>query len=79
MLKWISGASGEKKHFEQFASALALGLDKDQEARRISTLLYCLGEEANDVLSSTNITSDDRKKYDSVVEKLDDYFQVRRK
>ena len=65
-----------KKCFEQFASAS--GLDKDQEARRISTLLYCLGEEADDVLSSTNITSDDRKKYDSVVEKFYEYFQVRK-
>ena len=61
-----------KKRFEQFASAS--GLDKDQEARRISTLCYCLGEEADDVPSSTNITSDDRRKYDKVVEKLDEYF-----
>ena len=30
--------------------------------------LYCLGEEANDVLSSTNIMSIDRNKYVSVVE-----------
>ena len=65
-----------KKRFEQFASAS--GLNKDEEARRISTLLYCLGEEADDVLSSTNITSEDRKKYDNVVGKLDEYFQVRK-
>ena len=32
-----------KKRFEQFASAC--GHDKEDDARRISTLLYCLGEE----------------------------------
>ena len=66
----------KKKRFEQFASKP--GLDKDDEARRISTLLYCLGEEADDVLSSTNISSADRVKYDKVVGKLDEYFQVRK-
>ena len=65
-----------KKRFEQFASAS--GLDKDEEARRVSTLLYCLGEEADDVLSSTSITSEDQKKYDKVIGKLDEYFQVRK-
>ena len=51
-----------KRRFEQFASAS--GLDKEDQARHISTLLYCLGEEADDVLSSTNISAEDRKKYD---------------
>ena len=65
-----------KRRFEQFTSAS--GLDKEDEACRISTLLYCLGEEANDVLSSTNISAEDRKKYDQVMGKLDEYFQVRK-
>jgi len=52
-----------KRQFEQFllASGLASG-----EARQVSTLLYCMGEEAEDVLSSTNISVDDRKKYKTV-------------
>ena len=65
-----------KRRFEQFASAS--GLDKEEDARRISTLLYCLGEEADDVLNSTNISAEDAKKYDKVIGKFDEYFQVRK-
>ena len=65
-----------KRRFKQFASAS--GLDKEEDARCISTLLYCLGEEADDVLSSTNISEEDGKKYDKVVEKFDEHFQVRK-
>ena len=39
------------------------GLDKEDEGRQVSTLLYCLGEEAHDVLTSTSISAKDRKKY----------------
>ena len=65
-----------KKRFEQFASVS--GLDKEDDARRISTLLYCLGEEADDVLSSTNISTEDVKKYNGVIGKFDEYFKVRK-
>ena len=44
----------------------------------MSALLYCLGETADDVLTSTNISSEDRKKYDSVMAKFDEFFGVRR-
>ena len=37
-------------------------------------LLYCLGEQAEAVLGSTDIT----EVYDTVVTKLDGFFQVRR-
>ena len=39
-LKW-------KRRFEQFLSTS--GLDKEDKARQVSTLLYCLGEEAHDL------------------------------
>ena len=45
-----------KNRFEQFC--LASGLASESEARQISTLLYCLGEDSEDVLGSTNITSE---------------------
>ena len=44
----------------------------------MSTLLYCLGPDADDVLISTNIEDGDRKKYSKVMEKLDEHFKVRR-
>jgi len=37
-----------------------------------------MGKEAEDVLSSTNISDDDRKKYKTVMGKFDDYFKVRK-
>ena len=38
-----------KKRFEHYRAAS--GLDKESEERQVSTLLYCLGEAADDVLS----------------------------
>ena len=45
---------------------------------RSAHLLYCLGEEAEAVLESTNIMTDERKVYDTVVGKFDSFFKVRR-
>ena len=64
-----------KKWFQQFRSASTL--DGEAEDRQVNTLLYCMGEEAENVLSSTGISDEDRKKYDKVVEKFDLYFAVR--
>ena len=65
-----------KRRFEQFRSAS--GLATEPETRQVSTLLYCLGEDADDVLTSTNIGEDDRKEYDSVMAKFDGFFKVRK-
>ena len=65
--KWI-------KRFEQYH--VASGLSKDSDARQVSTLLYCLGEQAEDVLSSTNISEDDKTKYSKVLEKLNGFFKI---
>ena len=65
-----------KRRFEQFLSAS--GLDKEDDARKVNTLLYCLGEEAEGVLSSTGISDESRKKYADVIAKFEEHFQVRR-
>ena len=39
-----------RRRFEQFC--IASGLSKEDEERQVSTLLYCLGEDADDVLTS---------------------------
>ena len=58
---------------------MASGLDQHGEERRqVCTLMYCLGEGAEDVLSSTNISEADRKKYSAVLSKFDGFFQVRK-
>ena len=66
-----------KRRFEQHRLASGLAASED-EPRQVSTLLYCMGEEANDILCSTNISSAYRAKYNSVMGKFDEYFKVRK-
>ena len=42
-----------EKRFEQYR--IASGLGEESVQRQVSTLLYCLGEEADSILSSSNI------------------------
>ena len=37
-----------------------------------------MGEDADDVLTSTNVSGDNRKKYAEVLEKFDGHFKVRK-
>lgn len=62
--------------FEQFR--VASGLSEGDETRQLNTLLYCLGEKAEEVLLSTGINEDERKVYNTVIEKLDSFFKVRK-
>ena len=64
-----------KSRFEQYRQAS--GLTGTAELQQVSTLLYCLGEEAESVLASTDISEEDRKKYNKVIEKFDAFFKVR--
>lgn len=65
-----------KKWFEQFC--VASGLSETEETRQISMLLYCIGPKAENLLDSTNTTTSQRKKYDTVIAKLDSFFHVRK-
>ena len=65
-----------KSRFEQFRQAS--GLSKESEIRQVSTLLYCMGQDADNVLTSTNISDDDRKNYKTVMDKFEGFFQVRK-
>jgi len=57
---------------------MAPGLDKKDNIRQASTLLYCLGEEVDNILTLTNITETDRKKHLEVLAKFDGHFKVRK-
>ena len=50
-----------KRRFEQFR--VASGLSTADAEQQVNTLLYSMGEEADDGLSSTNITAEERKVY----------------
>ena len=65
-----------KQRFEQFR--VASGLIDRSEGRQISTLLYSMGPEAQDVLETTGIDEENRGVYDSVIASFDEYFGVRR-
>ena len=65
-----------KQRFEQFR--LASGPASEGEERQVSTLLYCMGEAVENTLSSTNISSEDRKKYESVMAKFNTFFNIRK-
>lgn len=66
----------EKKRFEQYRTAS--GLATADVTQQVSTLLYCIGEEAESVLASTNTRDEERKSYTAVVDKFDAFFKVRR-
>ena len=63
-----------KARFKQFR--LASGLSTESETRQVSTLLYCMGQDADNVLTSTNISDKDREKYTSVMAKFEEFFKV---
>ena len=65
-----------KRWFEQYLAAS--GLDSEGDNRKVSTLLYCMGEEGDAVLTSTNITEDEQKSYVNVMRKFDEFFKIRR-
>ena len=67
--KWI-------RRFEQFRQAS--GLDKKDEAIQISTLVYSMGDEADDILCSCKLTAEAMRQYTMVKEALASHFIQRR-
>ena len=65
-----------KIRFEQFR--LASGLSAESEERQASSLMYCMGEDAEEVLATTSVTVEQKKEYRQVVQKFDEYFKVRK-
>ena len=65
-----------KCRFEQYCQAAGLG--GESEEQQVSTLLYCLNEDAEDVFDTTRISTEDKKKYTKVIETFDAHFKVRK-
>ena len=59
-----------KSRFQQYRLA-------SKSLEPIKPSLYCLGEEAEDVLDMTSIAEGDKTKYDTVMEHFDHHFRVR--
>ena len=67
--KWI-------RRFERYRQASEL--NKKDDTLQINTLIYAMGHQAEDILTSLKLTQDELKKYDTVKAKLDSYFVIRR-
>ena len=68
-LKWL-------RRFERFRSAS--GLHEKAEEQQVNTLVYTMGDEADDILISFKLSEEDRKKYEVVKDKFTSYFIKRR-
>lgn len=64
-----------KARFDQ--CRLASGLSGEEEAKQVSTFLYCLGEEAQDFLLTIGVTDADCATYNAICTKFDNFFKVR--
>ena len=53
-------------------------MDQKSEETQVATLIYSMGEEADEIFNSFTMTSDDRKKYDAVKAKFEGHFIIKR-
>ena len=67
--KWI-------RRFERFRQAS--GLDAKSEESQINTLIYTMGDQADDILCSFNLNEDEKKQYETVKAKFESHFVKRR-
>ena len=64
------------RRFERFRKAS--GLDSKAEEVQVNTLLYSMGDTADDVLRSFKLSEEDAKHYETVVGKFEQHFVRRR-
>ena len=63
--KWI-------RRFQRYR--IASGLISQEEEAQVNMLLYCMGDKADDILTSFSLTEDQAKRYDTVKDKFDKHF-----
>ena len=64
------------RRFERFRQAS--GLAKEEEESQINTLIYAMGDQADDILNSFKLRTTQLKQYHTVKTKFDEHFVVRR-
>ena len=64
------------RRFERFRQAS--GLVKEEEESQINTLIYAMGDQADDILNSFNLTTTQLKQYHTVKTRFDEHFVVLR-
>ena len=64
------------RRFEIFRKAT--GLDQKSGENQVNTLIYSMGEAADDIMVSSGLTADDAKQYELVKNRLESHFIVKR-
>ena len=64
------------RRFERFR--MATELDKKDEAKQVNTLIYTMGDEADDILLSFNLSPEDLQRYDVVKNRFENHFIAKR-
>lgn len=67
--KWI-------RRFVRFR--IASGLELQPEKNQVNTLIYTMGDEAEDIVTSLRMTEEEANEYITVKQKLERHFLVRR-
>ena len=62
------------RRFERFRTLTKLN---EKEVTQINTLIYTMGDQAEDILNSLKLNETQLKSYDTVKDKFDSYFVVR--
>ena len=57
---------------------MASELNKRDEESQVNTLVYSMGDEADDILQSFDLSETDRKKYKNVKDKFEGHFAIKR-
>ncbi len=65
-----------RRRFERFRKAS--GLDASDEEAQVNTLIYAMGDQADDILRSFGLSEEDAKKYKPVVDKFEAHFVKKR-
>lgn len=72
----MSGPDGGDVSYSSIRDASGLGNESQQ--KQVPTFLYCMGESGEDFLTSTDISADDHKMFESVIAKFDSFFKARK-
>ena len=65
-----------KERFERFR--LVTKMEEDEELHQINSLVYHMGQEAEDILKTFNLSATQSKDFKIVLEKFDGYFVPKR-
>ena len=64
------------RRFERFR--IAIELDKKEEAKQVNALIYTMGDEADDIITSFGLSEQEMKSYETVRNRFENHFIAKR-